>query len=323
MSLKRKRTRYDYEDEEEEDESGRDAKRARASQTESGLPPEQNDIALFDTEHKAIKDRLRANNMFRPPSEFQMPGEKFYEWRLASQWTWEDDQKLRKLSKEYSFNWSLVANQMALPSHFSGAADRRTPWECFERWIELETLPNEMRKTVYFRTWHQRLDTAARQVDGRYQAQLQAHAQSNNPTPPPMKRRTMPARVERRRTGRYLHVIDAMRKLARKREQQQHKQAEAQKAASMRKQHEPTSQPKATVYTPQEFSRLRHERDVQFQARVERSREAQLAQQQKVSYRHVMIKYDQYTDSHGAASTIRTESSSSSSNACRTATAAR
>ncbi|KAF2149769.1 hypothetical protein K461DRAFT_296195 [Myriangium duriaei CBS 260.36] len=272
----RKRSRYDYESDNDDDEP--EGKRARASQNESGLTPEQTDIALFDMEHKHIKDRLRASNTFRPPSEFPMPSEKFYEWRLASQWTWEDDQKLRKLAKDYCFNWSLVSNQMALPSHFHGAADRRTPWECFERWVELETLPNDMRKTVYFRTWAQRLETAARQVDARYQAQLQLHAQNANPTPPPMKRRTMPVRVDRRRTGRYLHIVDAMRKLARKREQQQHKQAEAQKAASMRKQHEPT-QTKTTVHTPQEFSRLRHERDLQQQARNERMREAMLAQQ--------------------------------------------
>lgn len=277
-SITRKRSRYDYEGEDDNSEDFPDGKRPRASQDDFGLRPEQADVALFDVEHRQIKERLRATNTFRPPSEFPMPSEKFYEWRLASHWIWEDDQKLRKTAKDYSFNWSLVSDQMALPSHFHGAADRRTPWECFERWVELETLPSEMRKTVYFRTWGQRLESAGRLVDARYQAQLQLHAQTSNPTPPPLKRRTMPTRVDRRKTGRYLHLIDAMRKLARKREQQQHKQNEAQKVASMRKQSEPT-QAKTNVHTPQEFSRLRHERDVAMQVRNERMREAMLAQQ--------------------------------------------
>lgn len=272
----RKRSRFDYEDGCGFD--GPESKRARPDREASGLAPEQTDIALFDDEHKAIKERLRVSTSFRPPSEFPMPSEKFYEWRLSSHWTWEDDQKIRKLAKDFCFNWSLVADQMALPSHFHPAADRRTPWECFERWVELETLPNDMRKTVYFRTWSQRMETASRQVEARYHAQLQLHSQNGNPTQPPQKRKTMPMRVERRRTGRYLHLVDAMRKLARKREQQQHKQAEAQKAASMRKQLE-SAPSKQVVHTPAEFSRLRHERDLQMQARNERMREAMLAQQ--------------------------------------------
>ncbi|TKX22197.1 putative chromatin modification-related protein eaf1 [Elsinoe australis] len=272
----KKRSRFDYEDEYPEDERG--PKRQRASEGD-GLAPEQTDVALFDSEYKSIKDRLHATNIFRPPSEFNMPSEKFYEWRLASQWTHDDDQKLKKLAKEYTFNWSLIADQMRLPSHFHGAADRRTPWECFERWVELETLPLELRKTNYFRAWVSRLESAARLVDAKYQAQLQLHSQNPNPTQPPMKRRTMPVRVERRRTGRYLHIIDAMRKLARKREQQAHKQHEAQKAANMRKNHTEPAQPKTNIHTPQEFSKLRHERDLQLAARQERMREAMLAQQ--------------------------------------------
>ncbi|KAF2222341.1 hypothetical protein BDZ85DRAFT_319623 [Elsinoe ampelina] len=271
----RKRSRFDYEDEYPQDE--RESKRQRASKGD-GLPPEMTDVALFDTESKPIKDRLHATNIFRPPSEFNMPSEKFYEWRLASQWTWDDDQKLRKLAKEYTFNWSLISDQMRLPSHFHGAADRRTPWECFERWVELETLPVELRKTNYFRAWVQRLEGAARLVDAKYQAQVQLHSQNPNPTQPPMRRRTMPVRVERRRTGRYLHIIDSMRKLARKREQQAHKQQEAQKAANMRKNHVEINQPAQKIQTPQEFSELRYQRDLQLAARQEKAREAAILQ---------------------------------------------
>lgn len=274
----KKRSRFDYEDEEEL--SVPSAKRLRASQDGSGLAPEQTDVALFDPENKLLRDRLHSNTAFRPPSEFPMPSSQFYEYRYSSQWVADDDQLLRRLAKEYSFNWSLIADRMSmeLPSTLSGAADRRSPWECFERWVELESLPNEMRKTLYFKTWNQRLEAAQQKNDQRYQLQLQA--QNSTPGQPPqiMRRRTQPVRVEKRRGNRYLHIVDAMRKLARKREQQAHKQAEAQKAASLRKQHE-NAAPKGVVHTPQEFSRLRHQKDVEYANHQEKIRQHMLAQQ--------------------------------------------
>ena len=57
-----------------------------------------------------------------------------------------------------------------------------------------------------------------------------------------------------------------MRKLARKRESQLHKQTEAAKAAQLRKQHDPV-QPKNNIQTPQEFSRLKWEREEKFKQR--------------------------------------------------------
>lgn len=225
----KKRSRFDY----EEDDEGQLAsqmpatKRLRAKDG-AGNPPEQTDVALFDPENKLLRDRLHSNTAFRPPSEFPMPSSQFYEFRTSSQWIAEDDQLLRRLARDYSFNWSLIADEMSLPSNMAGAPDRRTPWECFERWVELESLPNEMKKTIYFKTWNQRLETAQRNNDARYQAQL-AH-QTQNPNQPQniQRRRTQPLRVEKRRTSRYLHVVDAMRKNARKREQHAHKQAEGE-----------------------------------------------------------------------------------------------
>jgi len=221
----KKRSRYDYDDD-REDELPK-AKRVRAKDG-SGVSPEQTDVALFDPENKLLRDRLHSNTAFRPPSEFPMPSSQFYEFRISSQWIAEDDQLLRRLAKDYSFNWSLIADEMSLPSNMSGSADRRTPWECFERWVELESLPNEMRKTVYFKTWNSRMETAQRNNDHRYQAQLQAQSQTPNQPQNIVRRRTQPVRVEKRRTNRYLHVVDAMRKNARKREQHAHKQAEGE-----------------------------------------------------------------------------------------------
>lgn len=222
----RKRSRYAYDDDDVLLANEQpNAKRRRA---EADLLPEDQDSALFHPDNKPIRDRLHANNAFRPPSEFPMPSIQFYEFRSGSQWIWEDDQKLKKLAKEYSFNWSLIADELQLPGYVKSSAERRTPWECFERWVELEQLPTEMKKTMYFKTWFQRLETSSQASERRYQAHvaaIQAQNSGQAPNVPPRKR-TVPSRVEKRRNTRYLWLVDAMRKGARKKEQSAYKAAE-------------------------------------------------------------------------------------------------
>jgi chromatin modification-related protein VID21 len=274
----RKRSRYDYDSEDEPStppsRSGTSAEHSMPSTPgrrlfcRNDLPPEMTDVALFNAENKHVRDRLQAAHQFRPPTEFNMPSVAFFEHRTPSQWLWEEDQKLRALVKEFTFNWSLVSQQLSLPSMFVSGSGRRTPWECFERWVQLEGLPAEMSKTQYFRTYQGRLEQANKTVFAQYQAQQQQQQQQQGPTPAQPRRRptTTPIRVERRRENRHLAIIDGMRKLARKRESAAHKQAESQKAAALRKAHEPVA-PKSNVHTPQEFSRLKWEREEKLKLR--------------------------------------------------------
>jgi chromatin modification-related protein VID21 len=276
----RKRSRYDYDSEDEPStppsRSGTSAEHSMPSTPgrrlfcRNDLPPEMTDVALFNAENKHVRDRLQAAHQFRPPTEFNMPSVAFFEHRIPSQWLWEEDQKLRSLVKEFTFNWSLVSQQLSLPSMFVSGSGRRTPWECFERWVQLEGLPAEMSKTQYFRTYQGRLEQANKTVFAQYQAQQQQQQQQQQQAPAPAQPRrrptTTPIRVERRRENRHLAIIDGMRKLARKRESAAHKQAESQKAAALRKAHEPVP-PKSTVHTPQEFSRLKWEREEKLKLR--------------------------------------------------------
>ena len=248
----RKRSRYEYEEEEEEEASGSSHHKrissidsihsihsvrsmsmltsGRVSRTE--LPPEQIEVALFNPENKHVRDRLHAGHAFRPPSEFGMPSTSFFESRISSQWLWDEDQKLRSLVREYSYNWSLISASLALPSAFTSGAERRTPWECFERWVQLEGLPAEMSKTPYFKTYQSRLEAAQRTVSAQHQAaQQQAQQQTQISGQQQLgasarRRTTQPIRVERRKNTRYLAWIDCMRKIARRRETLQHKQQE-------------------------------------------------------------------------------------------------
>lgn len=208
----RKKSRYDYA---ELDEVHQFSLELPDSDPRTlGLRPEQDDVALFNPENKHIRDRIHAGHAFRPPSEHVMPSQSFFESRHASQWTQSEDDELRRLVREYAYNWSLISSCLSVPSSFSSAAERRTPWECFERWIGLEGLPAEMAKTQYFRAYHARLQAA--QTTHEAQQQLLQQQQGNNA---PLRRRsTQPFLVERRRNTKHVHLVNAMKNLARKRE---------------------------------------------------------------------------------------------------------
>ena len=197
--------------------------RIHAQETPSNLAPVEEDVALFNPEHKHIRDRIHAGHAFKPPSDHQMPTKDFFECRMPSQWTTAEEDELRRLVREYSYNWSLISNCMSFPSAYTSGAERRTPWECFEQWIQLEGLPVEMQKVPYFRTYSQRLQQGQRAYEARQLALVQQ--QGGNPAQlPPRRRSNQPCLVEKRKNNRPIHLIDAMRKSAKKRELQIHKQ---------------------------------------------------------------------------------------------------
>ena len=188
---------------------------------------EEGEVALFRHENKHIRDRIHAGHAFRPPSEYLMPSQSFFECRQSSQWTQGEDDKLRRLVREYAYNWSLVSSCLSTKSLFSSGAERRTPWECFERWVGLEGLPAEMSKTQYFKAYQSRLQAAQRNHEAQQNALQQS--QGNNAAQIPARRRTtLPFLVDRRKNSKHLWLVDAMRKLAKKREGAANKQQQGQ-----------------------------------------------------------------------------------------------
>lgn len=218
-----KKSRYTYQDSGDVDQDQMDGIFPTSGQASNMLAPEQDDVALFDPENKHIRDRIHAGHAFRPPSEYIMPSQSFFESRQSSQWTQVEDDELRRLVREYAYNWSLISSCLSSPSIFSSGAERRTPWECFERWIGLEGLPAEMSKTQYFRAYHSRLQAAQRTHEAQQQA-VQQHQGHSTPHMPMRRRTTQPYLVDRRKNVKHLHLVDAMRKLAKKRETAAHKQ---------------------------------------------------------------------------------------------------
>lgn len=277
----RKRSRFDYQD----SPSSYSYSNVASKDSENAIGPEQEDVALFDPENKHIRDRIHAGHAFRPPSEHNMPSQHFFESRQSSQWTQAEDDELRKFVKEFAYNWSLISSCLSSPSMFSSGAERRTPWECFERWISLEGLPVEMAKINYFRTYHQRLQLAQKTVEAQHQVLQQQ--QGNNANQMPLRRRTtQPFTVERRKNARHLHLIDAMRKLAKKRETAIHKQQHVASLAAMRKDKEATKQ-RPQMHTPQEFSRIKYERQIRMVEQAKEFRANAIASQKAMQAQKV------------------------------------
>lgn len=272
----KKKSRYDYEEEDDEEDQVVFGEQGTKRPI---LPPETTEVALFNPEHKHIRDRIHSSHQFRPPSEFPMPLQSFFENRMASQWTPDEDVELKSLVREYQYNWSLISSMLGTKSLWSSGPERRTPWECFERWINLEGLPADMQKTHYFRAYSTRIDTANRNVMSQ-PSQVPPQPNANGQVQPaPRRRPTTSVRVERRRNNKHLTLVDAMRKLAKKRETNIQKQQHAAGMAAMRKANEPHNPAnRIPIQTPQEFSRVKHEREEQFRRRVE---QIQLQQEQQ------------------------------------------
>jgi chromatin modification-related protein VID21 len=254
----RKRSRYDYLNEESDDER-ESAFDADTLAHHARLPPKSTEVALFAPESKHIRDRLHAGHQFRPPSEHPMPLQSFYECRSPSQWTMVEDDELRSLVRDYSYNWSLISSLLSTKSLFASGAERRTPWECFERWINLEGLPADMQKTQYFKAYNSRIEAAQRVIAQQNQLAAQRASQEGGAVTPIRRRQSTPLRVERRRNQKHLTLIDAMRKLAKKRETTMQKQQHSAAQNAAKKVGDAMAQRPGK--TPREYSLLRWERD--------------------------------------------------------------
>ena len=165
---------------------------------------------------------------------------------------------------------------LASRSLFTSGAERRTPWECFERWISLEGLPADMQKTHYFRAYNSRLEAANRNVTAQA-AQAPQQVNGQGVVQPPRRRSTISFRVERRRQQKHLTIVDAMRKLAKKRETNVQKQQHAAGLAAMRKAQE-VPQPRVPAHTPQDLSRMKFEREERMKEQMQIYQQRQEAQ---------------------------------------------
>jgi len=140
-----------------------------------------------------------------------------------------------------------------------------------------------MAKTQYFKTYQNRMDAAQRVIQEQGQKAQQQVVPNGALTPVQRRRPTTTVRVERRRNIKHLAMIDAMRKLAKKRETTLQKQQHAASLVAARKANE-SQQQRGPNKTPREYSIMRWERDQQLAEKM-----AQYAQRQSEAQRRVWI----------------------------------
>ncbi|KAK9359341.1 hypothetical protein V1504DRAFT_458273 [Lipomyces starkeyi] len=68
------------------------------------------------------------------------PSLKYVEFGVPTIWLPQDDANLLRLASEFMYNWDVVSANMSSRQSwgFHSNIERRTPWECFERWMQLE-----------------------------------------------------------------------------------------------------------------------------------------------------------------------------------------
>lgn len=182
----------------------------------------------------------RRINILKPP---RPPPISQLNIRIPTIWLPQDDKYLIKYVSEFSFNWDVIsAHLSAKPTRsYTSNIERRTPWQCFERYIQLNDKFqfSDMRgmNAIDAKNW----------LEAAHQAQATT------------KRRISPLGVgidsiqRGNRRLRWASMFEAMRKLMKKRESQQ----------------KPTPQPrkqnpdlkKSDTPTPEDLAKLKNDRD--------------------------------------------------------------
>lgn len=246
-----------------------------------GLPETQK--TLFGVQSQ------RRFNYLKPPKP---PLIKNIQYRSPTIWLPQDDKYLIHYVAEFCFNWDLISEHLLSSAStlkkYESNIERRTPWQCFERYIQLnEKFQFSDMKGIY--SYH-----AQEWLEQAHKAQLTT------------KRRISPLGVGNdsiqrgNRRLRWASMFDAIRKNMRKREEaaakQNHKKSNNDNSISSNNEtgdiHGGVKRGPDKVPTPGELSKLKYERDKSIQEaymnqEATRSRMmAAVAQQQKHQQQH-------------------------------------
>lgn len=108
----------------------KDSKGAELGSSKISGPPEYQK-GLFGSQHRRF-------NFLRPPKP---PNVRNIEFRSPTIWLPQDDMHLIHYVAEFCFNWDLIAAHLnshsATLKRYESNIERRTPWQCFERYIQL------------------------------------------------------------------------------------------------------------------------------------------------------------------------------------------
>ncbi|CDK24524.1 unnamed protein product [Kuraishia capsulata CBS 1993] len=182
----------------------------------------------------------RRFTLLRPPPP---PSIKNLELRIPTIWLPQDDKLLIRYVTEYSFNWGVISAHLSpKPTrNYTSNIERRTPWQCFERYIQL----NDKFQFTDMR--------------GVYAAAAKEWLEAAHKAQTTTKRRISPLGVgpesiqRGHRRLRWGSMFDAIRKLMKKRENAPKPNTQPRRSTSDEK--------RMDTPTPAALSRLKYERD--------------------------------------------------------------
>lgn len=79
----------------------------------------------------------RRSHYLKPPIA---PSLKYLKFRTPTIWLSENDQELVRNINQYAYNWDLISAHMSCKNtrSYTSNIERRTPWQCFERFVQLD-----------------------------------------------------------------------------------------------------------------------------------------------------------------------------------------
>ncbi|CCD23588.1 Eaf1p NDAI_0B05550 [Naumovozyma dairenensis CBS 421] len=203
----------------------------------------------------------RRSHYLRPPP---VPSLRYLQNRTPTIWLPEDDQELVRNINSYGYNWELISSHMISdrPSQsFMSNMERRTPWQCFERFVQLNEKLNFN-------------DLKGPRAHAAQQWLMEAHKfqQAQNRRISPLG--VGPDSIQRgHKRLRWASMFDSMKKIIKKREN-----APKPNATQPRK---PLDCKNMKVPTPAEMSELKAQRDDALRRDIQLRRTAKNRIQQK------------------------------------------
>ncbi|EPY49751.1 NuA4 histone acetyltransferase complex subunit Vid21 [Schizosaccharomyces cryophilus OY26] len=187
-------------------------------------------------------------------------------------WLPEEDELLLLLLRQYSFNWEFIASRLTPSGLYVSKTERRTAWDCFERWIRIDPQAANVQFTgSHARLAQQKLEESLQRS---HQSMQNIHMRdSTTPVPHLLNQSSYFVLPTVSRQYRPIAIFEAIKKILKQREF-------AQKTATKRQNANvsTSSERLPPVPSPIELSRLKFEREAQIQ-QVQSQRNANLYMQ--------------------------------------------
>ncbi|EMR08882.1 hypothetical protein PNEG_02667 [Pneumocystis murina B123] len=169
-------------------------------------------------------------------------------------WSPDEDNLLMTYLPKYQFNWEFVAQTLTPSIKWISSAEKKTAWDCFERWVQLDPhASNVIFVGPYAKTAYAKLEPLLKNSRSNSYGGI-FHSKKD------IGKNSLSSRFKRQRQ---FNMFDAIRKTMKKREVSQKLNVAPSKKVntSAHDTHGLSHKPSIAAPTPLDLSRLKHERD--------------------------------------------------------------